>query len=227
MNAVNHDCALVVRAVSAPSVLFLLFHGYGSNAHALLPIGQRLAHAFPNAMIVSVNAPDPTPNVAGGFHWFSAWGVTEANRPTRVAETMPRFVDCVRHWQAKSGVPAAATALIGFSQGGIMALESCQEREPLAGRVLAVGARFATLPRRLPTHCVVHLVHGKEDPVIPYGFAVEGAQTLIARGADITADVIPHLGHGINEDALQTLIDRLQTYVPKRLWEEALRAVVS
>lgn len=220
----NPDNALVVRNPPAPAQLFLLFHGYGSNAHALLPIAERLGTEFPHAMVVSVSAPDPTPNMAGGFHWFAVNGVTDDNRRERVAQTMPRFVQCVRYWQETSGVSAAATALIGVSQGAIMALESTALGTPIAARVVSVSGRFAALPEHPPKDCVLHLIHGKEDTVIHYGFTVEGAEILIARGADVTADIIPFLGHGINEEAMRTIVDRLQTYVPRRLWEAAMQA---
>jgi phospholipase/carboxylesterase len=223
MNAANPDTALVVRTPAHPAQLFLLFHGYGANAHALLPVAERLAVSFPQAMIVSVNAPDPTPNVAGGFQWFSAVEITEENRVQRVAQTMPRFIACIQYWQTQSGVAPEATALFGFSQGAIMALEATQHAPLIAARIVSAGGRFAALPQRVPVDCVLHFIHGKNDEVIHYGFTVEGAETLIARGADVTADVIPHLAHGIDESAMQAMIDRLQTYVPRRMWEEALR----
>lgn len=50
--------------------------------------------------------------------------MTEENRQARIDAAMPAFIDTVRYWQQQSGVGADATALIGFSQGSIMSLES-------------------------------------------------------------------------------------------------------
>jgi hypothetical protein len=33
-------------------------------------------------------------------------GITEANRPGRIVEAMPRFVDTVAHWQREAGSDA-------------------------------------------------------------------------------------------------------------------------
>ena len=68
------------------------------------------------------------------------------------------------------------------------------------------------------------MFHGKADPVIPYGFTVEAAQHLVAIGADVTADVIPHVGHQVNDEIAELLVERLRGHLPKRVWEAAMKA---
>ncbi|MGQ3004456.1 MAG: hypothetical protein ACT6Q6_19280, partial [Hydrogenophaga sp.] len=92
-------------AVSS-GALILLFHGVGAQPGDLVPLGQALAKRQPAAWVVSVRSPDPA-DLGRGWQWFSVVGVTEDNRPARVAEAMPRFADTVRHWQRRSGVGAA------------------------------------------------------------------------------------------------------------------------
>jgi phospholipase/carboxylesterase len=85
-------------------------------------IGSWFAPHFPDALIVSVGGAEPCgPN---GRQWFSVQGVTEESRQGRIDAIMPTFIETVRYWQQQSGVGANATALIGFSQGSIMSLES-------------------------------------------------------------------------------------------------------
>jgi len=187
------------------------------------PLGARLAAEFPSAMVVSVAAYQRS-DVSDGFQWFSVQGITEDNRPARIAQAMPAFQACVAHWQQVAGVDASATALIGFSQGAIMALESTKLSPPLASRVLSLSGRFATLPKTGTDQITIHFLHGKSDAVIPYGFAVEAAQHLVASGGDITAEVMPFIGHEVHPDFIEAVINKLTTHLPKRLWEEALRA---
>ena len=150
--------------------------------------------------------------------------ISEENRPARVQAALPAFDAAVAQWQQEAGVPRDAVALIGFSQGGIMALESTRDRPAIAGRVISIAGRFARLPEAANPDVTLHMFHGKLDPVIPYGFTVEAAQYLVAVGADLTADVIPHLGHHINEDVADLLIERLRGHLPKRTWEAAMKA---
>jgi phospholipase/carboxylesterase len=216
------DSIIVARPEGQAQQLMLLFHGVGTTPHDMVPLGKLLEAEFPAAFIVSVAAPVALPG--GGRQWFSVVDITEENRPGRVAAALPGFVDVVRHWQAEAGVGREAVALIGFSQGGIMALESTRDCAAVAGRVVSLAGRFAQLPETPNTDTTLHLFHGKLDPVIPYGFTVEAAQHLVRLGADITADVVPFVGHQINEDVVGLLIERLRGHIPKRTWEAALSA---
>jgi len=213
---------VVQRAAGRPQQLVLLFHGVGATPDSLLPLGQGLAGAFAHATVVSVAAPLPS-DISSGRQWFSVQGVTEANRAERVAAIMPAFLAEVRAWQQAEDVTATATALVGFSQGAIMALEATRASPTPAGRVVAIAGRFASLPAHAALHTTLHLIHGKSDPVIPYRHTIEAAEHLIGLGGDVTADVLPFVGHEVNADIVDVMLERLQSHIPKRLWDEALR----
>lgn len=217
------DAIIIQKPASAAQQLFLLFHGVGADAGDMVPLGRHLAAAFPGAFIVSVPGTDHS-DISAGRQWFSVRDITEENRPARVASAMPGFVAAVRRWQEAAGVAADATALVGFSQGGIMALESTREEAPVATRVIAIAGRFATPPDRARTDMTIHLIHGKSDTVIPYVHSVASAERLLDMGGDVTADVLPMVGHEINDEIAFLLIERLTGYIPRRLWDEAMKA---
>ena len=200
--------ALVLQSPPAPQALFLLFHGVGASQHDLAPLGSRLAHAFPDAAVVSVPGPDDS-DLGRGLQWFSVLGVTESNRPARVAATLPRFLDTVRHWQQRMGVAPAHTTLVGFSQGAIMALEAAHAQPAVAARVVALSGRYAELPHAAPA-ARIHFLHGAADPVIPAAQAEAAARRLEELEAPVTLDVMPGLGHGISRPAEDLLLQRLR-----------------
>lgn len=207
-----------------PGQLFLLFHGVGSTPENLVSLGERLADEFPSAAVISVRGPD-TSDMGAGYQWFSVVGVTEESRAARIAATLPRFVETVRGFQEAVGASAAQTALLGFSQGAIMALAATQlPGEALAGRVISLAGRFAALPSVAPAETTLHLIHGRRDPVIAHEHSVAAAEQLIALGGDVTADVIAGLGHAVDQEVVDLLVHRLKTHVPKRVWEQAMAA---
>lgn len=215
----NDPQALVLQRPAQVAQLILLFHGVGSNARSLAGLGQAYAQAFPQALVVAIDAPYESELVPGGRQWFSVRDVDEDNRPQRVAAALPAFEFAVRHWQQQSGVDAAGTALVGFSQGAIMALESVLRPEPVAARVVAIGGRFARLPEApLHENSTVHLLHGKADTVMPYRHAIEGAMRLKTLGADFTADVLPYIGHELHPELVDLAVEKLQQHIPARLW---------
>lgn len=112
--------------------------------------------------------------------------MTEENRQQRVDAIMPTFIEIVRYWQEKSGVSPLATALIGFSQGAIMSLESIKAAPDLASRVIAFNGRYATLPETATTATTIHLIHGGEDRVIDgVGGVGRGGVTAGGRRRDL------------------------------------------
>ncbi|MFP2469375.1 esterase [Pseudescherichia vulneris] len=216
----KHD-HFVVQSPSAPAKqLLLLFHGVGDNPVAMGQIGSWFAPLFPDALIVSVGGVEPCGPT--GRQWFSVQGVTEENRQQRVDAIMPTFIDTVSHWQKESGVSPQATALIGFSQGSIMSLESTKAAPGLASRVIAFNGRFATLPTQASTATTVHLIHGGEDRVIDLAYAVAAQEALIQAGGDVTLDIVDELGHAIDDRSMQLALDHLRFTVPKHYFDEAL-----
>ena len=202
---------LIVQRPPAPSQLVLLLHGVGSSARDLAPLGEALAPHLPAAAIVSVQAPDA---IGPGWQWFSVQGVTEVDRPGRVAAAMPGFTLAVRQWQAACAIGPAGTTLIGFSQGAIMALESTQLDSPLAARVIALSGRFARPPRIAHASARTHLMHGDADAVMPVRGAVDALAQLQGLGAVATLDRFPGLGHGIDRRVVDAIIRRLDDAVP-------------
>ncbi len=202
------DSIVIQKPVGAAHQLILLFHGVGANAQDLVPVGKQFAAKFPTAMVVSLEGLQPS-DFGQGRQWFSVAGITEENRPARVAASMPAFQSMVQELQKVSGVSAEKTTLIGFSQGSIMILESTQRKPVLAGSVIAFSGRFASAPVVAPAGVAVHLIHGDADPVISVDSSRIAAKQLQALGANISLDVESGMGHGINARMLTAALDKL------------------
>lgn len=216
----KHDHFVVQRPTQQPAQLFLLFHGAGDNPVAMGQIGRWFAESFPLALVVSVGAPET--GSEQGRQWFPTGALDDAARQYRIDAVMESFVATVRHWQEESGVRPEATALIGFSQGSIMALESIKAQPDLAGRMVAFSGRFATLPQTATKQVTVHLIHGDYDEAVPLSYAQEAEARLLALGGDVTLDVVDDLAHAIDHRSMHHALEHLHYTVPKRYFDEAL-----
>jgi phospholipase/carboxylesterase len=210
----EHSAELVSHSeiIQRPSVpaeqLLLLFHGVGGSVGEMLPLGKRLAEKFPRSFIVSVEAAHRS-DLGAGHQWFSVRGISDLNRPARVAAAMPAFISSVRAWQAIAALDALRTTLVGFSQGAIMALESTREPDPPARRIVSVAGRYAREPSASAHPIRFHLLHGTADPVIPYSHTLHAAKALAAQGAQVTTDLIESAAHEISPQIETALIARL------------------
>lgn len=210
--------------------LFVLLHGVGANAADLAPLATSLRGAFPDAAILIPEGTDPFDGQYDGQpdgrsdrrQWFSVTGITEENRAARVAAAMPALRTRVTEAQDRLGVLRPDTALVGFSQGAIMALEFSSAHDGLVGRVLSFSGRFATLPDKAPELTTLHLLHGEDDRVVPVAHARAAYGRLAALGGDATLDVASSVAHQLHPALVERAIQRLQTCVPLRSWKRAL-----
>lgn len=218
------EALIVQQPAGAAQQLVLLFHGLGADEHDLRAVGERLAAEYPQALVVSLRGLEPC-DLGFGYQWISPTALDDARRIARVAAVLPEFISGVRDWQRRAALGPEATVLVGFSQGAMMVLEATAQAgdETLAGRVVALAGRFAQLPATAPAATTLFLMHGKADAVVHYGHTVVAAQHLVDLGADVIADVIPFVGHEIDEEVLALVVERLKTHVPRRHWEAAMR----
>ena len=100
----------------------ILLHGVGLSAHAMKPVAEAISLGLGHAAVVTLNDIEPFDLRGSGFHWFSVAGVAEANRAQRVAEALPRVEAMIVGESARANVSRERTAVVGFSQGAIMAL---------------------------------------------------------------------------------------------------------
>ena len=212
---------IIVQQPSTAAQLFLLYHGVNDNPDSMAQIGSWFADAFPEALVVAVGAPYPG-SLPQGRQWFADIPAHDRSEQQGVNAVMPEFVNSVRHWQQQSGVRAEATALVGFSQGGIMVLEGIKAQTDLAGRAVVFSGRYSTLPQRASTRNTIHLIHGDYDEQIPLQHAVEAQQHLQALGGDATLDIVDDLTHAIDDRGMQLALNHLRYTVPKRYFDEAL-----
>jgi phospholipase/carboxylesterase len=201
-----HERSVVIQLPTDAAQLVLLFHGVGSTAANLAPLGDAIAKALPDAAVVSIDAPLAS-TLGNGREWFSVLGITEQDRPARIAQALPLFRQAVHHWQRQTGIAVAQTTLIGFSQGAIMSLESTQTGEPsLAARVVSLAGRFATPVRTVPPGLCYHFMHGTHDGVVAPQFAQQASAQIAALGGTATLDMLDDLGHAIDSRESQLLL---------------------
>ena len=210
----SSNSIIVQRPECEVSQLVLLMHGVGSTPLSMVGVARWFANRDQAAMVVSVASPDPS-DISSGQQWFSVRGVTEENRPARVAAAMPAFVETVQHWQQVGGVDPQRTLIAGFSQGAIMALESTKLAYPPALQIVAFAGRFASPPDRR-THAAIHLLHGESDPVMPVALALAAQSRLVELGTDVTLDLMQGVGHEPHPALLERLSVRLASHTANR-----------
>jgi len=182
--------------------LFVFLHGAGADAHSLIPAAFKFQARFPSAVLVLPDGVKRCEGDATRQQWFSSRGLTDDNRVERIAQILPEVEFLVRREQAAYRIAAARTVLIGFSQGGTVALEAVKAVPALAGAVVAFSARFARLPKAGGIGARIHLVHGEHDAIVSRVHSERAARVLSALHVPCTLDIVGNLGHALSHHAI-------------------------
>jgi phospholipase/carboxylesterase len=186
--------------------LVILLHGVGADGANLVPIGEALEGFLPDARFVAPDAPYPFDGGGMGRQWFSAVGVTDANRAGRVVEARAGFDRVVSSVIEKAGFAGrlGRVAFFGFSQGAILSLDALVDGRWPVGAVVAASGRLATaVGPKAALNTPVLLLHGERDDVIQASEAARAERLLKGMGFEVEAHVFPGLGHSVSPEGLQ------------------------
>ena len=205
-------------AAGAAESLVVFLHGYGADGADLIGLAEPLAPHLPGTAFRAPDAAERCPGTPFGRQWFPIpWLDGSSEAAMRAGYDAARadlhaYLDRVLD---DEGLTADRLALVGFSQGTMLALAVASERDAeIAGVVgfsgrLVDPAALAAARSRPP----VLLIHGDRDDVVPFAAMAEAGRALSGAGFETFGHVMRGTAHGIAPDglsaALQFLRERL------------------
>jgi len=191
--------------------LVVFLHGYGADGNDLISLGREWQSLLPDAAFVSPNAPEPVPGHPMGRQWFSLTFRDPDERWRGVNKARPILDEFLDAELARHSLPSSALALVGFSQGTMMALHTGLRRSALAAIVGYSGVLVtpankeaaAKIGEEIKVRPPVLLVHGDQDEVIPAQALFMSAQGLGGMGLAVEWHLSQGIGHGIDGDGLR------------------------
>ena len=190
----------------APKQLVVLLHGLGADGNDLISLAPYLAQVLPEAAFVSPNAPFPCDMAPFGRQWFSLQERTPEAMLGGIRMSAPILEGFLDAELETAGLTAERLALVGFSQGTMMALHVGLRREAALGAIVGFsGALLAPelLPAEIKSRPPVLLIHGAADDVVPAQALPAAVAALEANAVPVTQELRPGLGHSIDEHGLQ------------------------
>ncbi len=217
MRELRFGRAGVARGQAKGLVVFL--HGYGADGNDLLGLADPMAQHLPGVAYLAPDAPDRCAGGGFGYQWFPIpWldGSTQAAAEAGLdaAETdLNGFLDRAL---ADEGLTPDRLVLVGFSQGAMMAMHVAPRRDAEVAGIVAISGRLLR-PEALASEAKVKppvlLIHGDQDPVVPFSDMAKAGDALTAAGFPTYGHIMRGTGHGIAPDglgvALQFIRERL------------------
>jgi len=189
-----------------PSRLVILLHGLGADGNDLIGLAPYWATLLPTTEFVSPNAPFPCDMAPYGYQWFSAQDRSPAAVLAGVRAAAPFLDAFIDDALAKRRLDDADLALVGFSQGTMMSLYvGLRRSRPVAGIVGFSGRLLAPelLASELRSRPRTLLVHGTDDPLVPYESLAAAETALTDIGVPVETLTCAGVGHSIDESGLR------------------------
>jgi phospholipase/carboxylesterase len=191
--------------------LVVFLHGYGADGNDLIEIGRAWQPLLPDTAFVSPHAPEPCGQAPVGRQWFPLTFRDPDERWIGVNKAAPGLEKFLENELARRQLPPSALALVGFSQGTMMALHAGLRRAiapaAIVGYsgifVLANNAAPETIAADIRARPPVLLVHGDMDDLIPVQALFHAAQGLAAIGIPTEWHISRGVGHGIDGEGLR------------------------
>jgi phospholipase/carboxylesterase len=191
--------------------LVAFLHGYGADGNDLIEIGRLWQEFMPDAAFVSPHAPQACAQAPMGRQWFDLTFREPNERWIGVNAAAPgleRFLDTEL---GRRNLPPRALALVGFSQGTMMALHvglrRAQPPMAIVGYsglfVLPDGAEPQAVAGEIRARPPVLLLHGDQDDLIPVQAIFLSARALAALDIPVEWHISAGIGHGIDEEGLR------------------------
>src|SRR5713101_6544387 len=135
--------------------LVVFLHGYGADGNDLIDIGRAWQGLLPQAAFVSPHAPEPCGQAPVGRQWFPLTFRDPNERwvgANKAAPLLQHFLDAELK---RRNLPPSALALVGFSQGTMMALH--------------VGLRRAVAPAAIVGYSGLFVLPNNAEPAVVAG----------------------------------------------------------
>lgn len=171
----------------------------------MISLALQWQEALPDALFLAPHAPQRCGLMGMGYQWWGLSGFAPSALAAGAASAAPAIDAFVDRKLAQYGLTEADVAIVGFSQGTMMALHVALRRPRAVAAVVGYSGMLAGtlgLHGDFPKPPVL-LVHGTADPVVPIAALHMSESELKRLGVDVTTHISYGVAHSVDPIGLR------------------------
>ena len=187
--------AIEIETKPKPSHAVIWLHGLGADGNDFVPVAKELKLPPLGIRFVFPHAPMRPVTINGGFvmrAWYDiAYQELAFKEDERGLRESQKLIEELIVRENTRGIPSSRIVLAGFSQGGVLALQTgLRQSKPLAG-LMALSSYLPMSPmieveRNAASNSVpIFMGHGITDNIVPLALGRMSRDTLIKLGYEV------------------------------------------
>lgn len=206
MSKIVNGASLQPRSGAAPKQIVLLLHGFGSSGTDMISLAPHWQDALPDTLFLAPHAPQRCGAMTSGYQWWGLSGLAPSALTAGAASAAPAIDAFIDRKLDQYKLTEADLALVGFSQGTMMALHIGLRRPGAVAAIVGYSGMLTGTADLANTDFAkppVLLIHGTADPVVPIS-ALHGAESGLKRlGVPVTTHVSDGVAHSVDPVGLR------------------------
>ena len=123
--------------------LLLMLHGFGSSGSDMIALAPAWQEALPDTLFLAPHAPQRCGMMGAGYQWWGLSGFAPSALAAGAASAAPAVDAFIDRKLDQYGLTEADLALVGFSQGTMMALQIGLRRPRAVAAVVGYSGMLA------------------------------------------------------------------------------------
>ena len=197
-----------------PSHSVIWLHGLGADGNDFVPIARELSLPPLGIRFVFPHAPMRPVTINGGFVMRAWYDIAQQDVRLKEDEQGLRqsqqLIEQLIATQATRGVPLSRIVIAGFSQGGVISLQTgLRQRERLAGIMslsayLPLSSAIEKERNAASNDVPIFLGHGIADNIVPLPLGIASRDRLLKLGYDVDWHQYP-MAHSVCPEELEDI----------------------
>ena len=203
----------IVNPIESPESAVVLCHGYGGDGKDISIVANYWKNFLPKTLFLCPDAPEICKVNSSGFQWFDLMDQTPEEILSKSLIAENKLNNFIAEVIQINNISAKKIALVGFSQGCMISLQTALKRKDSVGCVIGYSGKIINkehLDKNIVSNPEIYLMHGDIDQVVPIDNFLASKEFFINKNIKINTKISQNCEHRIPTEGLSIGLEFLK-----------------